>query len=125
MLKGKDLLIYADGQVVAAAKSCRISMDRDTEEVSSPTAGRNKAFRAGRKEWSVSVSTLLTSVYGSILRQSQTVRLSFVVAGSASDRMTGTAIVQRVEVTAAMGRLALGSFIFKGSGKLEYQANVI
>lgn len=119
------MLIYADGQVVAAAKSCRISMDRDTEEVSSPTAGRNKAFRAGRKEWSVSVSTLLTSVYGSILRQSQTVRLSFVVAGSSSDRMTGTAIVQRVEVTAAMGRLASGSFIFKGSGKLEYQANVI
>jgi hypothetical protein len=39
--------------------------------------------------------------------------------------MTGTAIVQRVEVTAAMGRLASGSFFFKGSGKLEYQANVI
>lgn len=125
MLKGKNLLVYADGQVVAAAKSCRIIHDREMIEVSNPTDIHNKSYRAGRNEWTISVNTLLMSVYRCFLQQGQKVRLSFVADGSSTDRMTGTAYVQNVDITAAMERLATGSFTFKGSGQFEYQANVI
>lgn len=119
-LKGKNLIISANGTVVAAAKTCRISTDADMEEVKMPGGGRFRKYRPGRREWSVSVGTLLKSVYRGFLQHGSTVQLSFYVDGSQSDRMSGTAIVQKVEVTASRGRLAQGSFLFRGSGTLEY-----
>lgn len=59
ILQGKNLIISANGQVIAGAKSCDISVDADTIPVSSPTDGRWEYIIAGMKSWKVSTSHLV------------------------------------------------------------------
>ena len=58
--QGRDLLVYADGVVVAAAKSCSLSMEADTLETAGVDAGA-RSYMSGRKDWSVKVGNLVTS----------------------------------------------------------------
>ena len=99
-LNGRNLLIYAGGEVVAAAKSCRISMDFDTIETANVIDGKARTFIPGRYEWQVSVNTLVTSVHSCFEGHGQTVRLSFVVrdrfGNLSADRMTGEAFVKNI-----------------------------
>lgn len=127
-LKGKDLLIYMDGQVVAAAKSCRISMDTEVGEKSKPGGGNTKSFLSGRYEWSVTVNRLVTNVSENFLNLNKVVRLTFVVRNGQTltdDRMTGNAFVKKSEVIASLASLTQGSFVFQGTGKLEQQTGVL
>lgn len=59
-MNGKNLILKVNGAAVAAAKSCSIDTKCDIDEVSAPSDGSWKSFKAGRKEWSVSCSYLLT-----------------------------------------------------------------
>ena len=119
--QGRDLLVYADGVVVAAAKSCSLSMEADTLETAGVDAGA-RSYMSGRKNWSVKVGNLITSVQGHFAPIGAMLRLSMVICDElgnpTSDRLTGEAFVTGADVTGTVGHLVQGSFTFKGSGQL-------
>jgi predicted secreted protein len=59
ILHGKDLIISANGIVIAGAKSCDVEVECDTIPVSSPTDGQWEHKIVGRKSWRVSTSHLV------------------------------------------------------------------
>ena len=121
MINGRNLLVYADGVVVAAAKSCSLSMEADTLETAGVDAGA-RSYMSGRKNWSVKVGNLITSVQGHFAPIGAMLRLSMVICDElgnlTSDRLTGEAFVTGADVTGTVGHLVQGSFTFKGSGQL-------
>lgn len=62
ILQGKNLIISANGSVLAAAKSCTLNVDCEKIKVSSPTDGQWEHVIAGMKSWSLSTSHLLDGV---------------------------------------------------------------
>lgn len=63
-LKGNDIVLRLDGQVLAAAKSCEINASCDLIEIINPfnpDSAEYKAFMAGRKEWSITSNHLLVN----------------------------------------------------------------
>jgi len=120
MIYGKDLKIFADGVAIAAAKSCEISMSVDTHEVATPSDVDWRRYKAERSEWTVSVSTLVTEFY-TRFNLGQTVTLTMAVCdanGMTVDRMSGTAYLQKSEISAQLGNLVQGSFSFQGTSTL-------
>ena len=121
MIHGRNILIYEGGHVVAAARSCSISMSVDDTEVSNPADLKNRCYLTGRKSWTVTITKLVTVAHTFFENLDQEVRLSFMVRGSSTDRMTGNAIVKNAEVSGTVGSLTTGNFTFQGSGPLAYQ----
>ena len=123
MIHGRNLIIYLNGEAIAAAKSCTISMSLGDIEAASDTDGKAKTFLPTQKEWTVRCSTLVTSLTGHFANIGNTVRLSMVVCdwdkNPTPDRLTGEAIVTSANVTASVGNLVQGNFQFKGTGALE------
>ena len=123
MIHGRNLIIYLNGEAIAAAKSCTISMSSGDIEAASDTDGKVKTFLPTQKEWTVRCSTLVTSLTGHFANIGDTIRLSMAVCdwekNPTTDRMTGDAIVTSASITASVGNLVQGSFSFKGSGALE------
>ena len=123
-LQGNNLIIYVDGVVVAAAKSCTVTME--VGSIDTAGSGRTKASMPTVKDWSVKTSVLVTSLNVTSLNGhfalSGKVRLSVAVVDGGeitTDRMTGEAIVTNANVSAAVGNLVQGNFSFKGTGALE------
>ena len=121
MIHGRNILIYSGGHVVAAARTCSISMSVDDTEVSNPAALKNRCYLTGRKSWNMTITKLVTVAHTFFENLDQEVRLSFMVRGSSTDRMTGNAIVKNAEVSGTVGSLTTGNFTFQGSGPLAYQ----
>ena len=123
MTHGRNLIIYADGVAIAAAKSCTVSMSIGDIEAASDTNGSAKTFLPTQKEWTVRCNTLVTSLTGHFANIGDTIRLSMAVCdwekNPTTDRITGDAIVTSASITASVGNLVTGSFSFKGSGSLE------
>ena len=123
MIHGRNLIIYANGEAIAAAKSCTISMSIGDIEAASDTDGKAKTFLPTQKEWTVRCSTLVTSLIGHFANIGDTIRLSMVVCdwdkNPTHDRLTGDAIVTSASITASVANLVQGNFSFKGSGTLE------
>jgi predicted secreted protein len=111
-----------NGSAVAMSKSCDIEVSCDTEEVASPTSADWRDFIAGRKDWTINVSVLLSSVSTLVTAVGNTVTLVF---GTQPDQMTGSAIVQSTKMTATKGSLAQGAWKFKGTGALTQAINNI
>ena len=122
MIHGRNILIYAGGHVVAAARSCSISMNVEDTEVSNPADLKNRCYLTGRKSWNMTITKLVTVAHTFFENLDQEVRLSFMVRGSSTDRMTGNAIVKNVEVSGTVGSLTTGNFTFQGTGPLAYQS---
>lgn len=122
MIHGRNILIYSGGQAVAAARSCTISMSVDDTEVSNPANLKNRCYLTGRKSWNMTITKLVTVAHTFFENLDQEVRLSFMVRGSSTDRMTGNAIVKNVEVSGTVGSLTTGNFTFQGTGPLAYQS---
>lgn len=131
ILQGKNLIVKANGEVIAAAKSCTLNIECDLIKVSSPTDGQWEHIIAGMKSWSVSTTHLLKMeqaaelpLHGYLWRvggeYTLRVELSGVVIGQlvASDYLTGSAICKSSQITATKGNLAQGSFKFQGNGPL-------
>lgn len=123
MIHGRNLIIYLNGEAIAAAKSCTISMSSGDIEAASDTDGKAKTFLPTQKEWTVRCNTLVTSLTGHFANDGDTVRLSMAVCdwnkNPTTDRLTGEAIVTSASITASVGNLVTGSFSFKGSGSFE------
>lgn len=122
MIHGRNILIYEGGKVVAAARTCSISMSVDDTEVSNPADLKNRCYLTGRKSWNMTITKLVTVAHTFFENLDQEVRLSFMVRGSSTDRMTGNAIVKNVEVSGTVGSLTTGNFTFQGTGPLAYQS---
>lgn len=63
-VKGNDIVLRLDGQVLAAAKSCEINASCDLIEIINPfnpDSAEYKAFMSGRKEWSITSNHLLVN----------------------------------------------------------------
>lgn len=63
-VKGNDIVLRFDGQVLAAAKSCEINASCDLIEIINPfnpDSAEYKAFMSGRKEWSITSNHLLVN----------------------------------------------------------------
>lgn len=122
MILGNNLLIYANGSVVAAAKTCRISTDAELIACASATDGDFRAFKVGKSSWQISVTSLVTNVRSWFETPDAAIRVSFVVRDEygtlMGDRMTGKAIVTKADVSASVGSLMQGQFTFQGTGAL-------
>ena len=59
ILKGKDLIVSCDGNVIAAAKTCSLTVEADDVAISSPATGAWKKVVCGEKSWSVSTNHLM------------------------------------------------------------------
>jgi predicted secreted protein len=114
-LHGEQIKVYMNGSVVALSKSCDIEVSCDTEEVASPTTADWRDFIAGRKDWTINVSVLLSSVSTLVSAVGSTVTLRF---GTQPDQLQGQAIVQVTKITATRGNLAQGSWKFRGTSAL-------
>lgn len=123
MILGNDLLIYANGAVVAAAKTCRISADAELIGCASASDGHSREFKLGKKGWQITVTSLVTTMRTWLETPDTAIRVSFVVRDKygnlMGDRMTGMAYVKKSEVSASVGSLAQGQFAFQGTGALS------
>lgn len=124
VIHGKDIQIqnYNGSAIVAAARTCEVSIQADIIETATPTSGTFRTFIAGRKDWSVSVGYLVASEDGAgvLLNVGDTVHIRILYT-AADVWLHGYAIIQQCHVTANIGSLAQGSFVFKGSGPLELE----
>lgn len=122
IIHGRNLLIYSEGAAIAGAKSCEVTTEADQIEVSSPTSGVWREYKGGRKGWSVTVSTLVLSMYDTLMTSGQRVWLTMVVRtpnGLGADRLSGYAWCKNAKVNAAVGDLCKGGFTFVGDGELR------
>lgn len=123
-IHGKDIQIqkYDGSAIVAAARTCEVSIQADIIETSTPTGGTFRTFIAGRKDWSVSLGYLVTSgdMTSDMLSVGNSVHLR-ILDMDAGEWLHGYAIIQQCRITANIGSLAQGSFVFKGSGPLEFE----
>ena len=62
IIHGKDIIIKADGEAIAAATSCELDVSADIIKTASPTDGQWQHGIAGRKSWSASCSHLVTDI---------------------------------------------------------------
>ena len=131
ILQGKNLIVKANGEVIAAAKSCTLNIDCEIIKVSSPTGGQWEHIIAGMKSWSVNTTHLLKMEriidrplhdYLDRIGQSFTLvlELNDIIIGGlpVTETLTGTAICRSSQITATKGNLAQGSFKFQGNGPL-------
>ena len=131
ILQGKNLIVKANGEVIAAAKSCTLNIDCEIIKVSSPTDGQWEHIIAGMKSWSVSTTHLLKMEriidrplhdYLDRIGQSFTLvlELNDIIIGGlpVTETLTGTAICRSSQITATKSNLAQGSFKFQGNGPL-------
>ena len=116
-------MIYWNGSAIAGARSCDISMDAEMIEVAGNKVGDVREYRAGRKDWSVSVSALVSDLLDVVGMVGKTYMLSAIVRVDTgrltADRASGYAICKSAKVSGSWGNLVKGTFVFQGSGALE------
>lgn len=62
IIHGKNIIIKADGAVIAAATSCELDISAEVIKTASPTDGQWQHGIAGRKSWRASCSHLVTDI---------------------------------------------------------------
>ena len=124
LYKGSDLILKdtSNNKVVAAAKSIEVNINNETIEVGRTGTSRWREYITGRFDWSISVSTLVSSgqFSASAAMIGQTYEVKFVNGQSATAAMlSGTCICKQVKITEQKGSIAKGSFVFQGTGALS------
>ena len=117
MIFGNDLLIYADGQAIAACKSCEIDVETSTQENSSPLSGKWREYTPERNAWGFTASYLVLTPKADALQVGRVFAISFRLRGS-GEVLAGNALCERCKITGTRGNLATGSFVFRGTGAL-------
>jgi hypothetical protein len=129
IIHGRNLLIYADGVAVAAARSCRITMDFDTIEMAGVDSGTYKYYVTAMSSWSIQVDKLVSNVRSIFEEVGTMVSLSFVVRDEygnlMGDRMQGEGFMKSANISATVGSLTTGNITFQGSGELVRQMDAL
>ena len=105
--------------VIAAAKSCSISIKYDLIEKASSSQGEAKEYVYGRYEWDLTVDHLVVSgneFQGLSLAGGQRVLISVVINNV---RKKGYVLCPQAGISASVGSLATGSVTFKGDGPFD------
>ena len=129
MIHGKSIRIKRsdDGHLIAASRSCTITTDCETIEVSAPGDGSWVKKIAGRKKWSINCSWLVDSdqsAVNSLLAVGNEYELDITYNGDFPEGeawetlLRGKAICTKCNITAEVGSLVKGSFSFEGNGVL-------
>ena len=119
-MNGNNILVVLNNTPIAGTKSNEIQTDCDIIEISSPTVGDWKTYMAGRKDWSINTSFLVSSA--SDIQKLLTVGTSYTIVirdRNSTSSVTGTAILKTCRISATRGSLVQGQFSFKGSGALS------
>ena len=124
LFKGNDLILKdsCNGIVLAASKSLELNINGETIEVGRTSAEMWRKFITGRKDWSISVSTLVGSgqFTASAAMIGKTYGVKFVDGQSATAALlSGICICKQVKITEQKGSIAKGSFVFQGTGALS------
>jgi hypothetical protein len=127
--KGKDLRISLGGKVLYHASECGMNISKTFEEIATKdTNGTNSI--PGEYTWSLSSSSLIsnkpalstTQLDLKDLVEAQLAGTPFEIeftTGTVGDVIfTGNVYVENVDIAAATGSVATGSFSFKGDGEL-------
>ena len=77
IIHGKDIIIKADGEVIAAAKSCELDISAEVIKTASPTDGQWQHGIAGRKSWRATCSHLVTDILNPAQMVGEDVTLTF------------------------------------------------
>lgn len=124
ILHGRNLLIMqhtptTDTPVVACAKSCEVNTSCDIIEISSTTNNIWREYITGRKDWSVTLSYIVTAddFAPSMLRIGEKVTLRFTDRDTGA-LLQGDAFIKTCKVVATINNLTTGSFSFQGTGEL-------
>lgn len=121
VILGKNVFIYSGASgtspVIAAAKSCNISIKYDLIEKASSSQGVAKEYNYGRYEWELTVDHLVVSEHefqGINLAGGTRLLISVVINGV---RKKGNVLCPQAGISAPVGSLAKGSITFKGDGQ--------
>lgn len=133
-LKGNNVLIFststdiapvvgqAEWNAIAATKSNDIEASADTQEVTNPTNGLWKGYRATKRGWSLTTSWLAVADTDvrKLLLVGNRYALRFMRRGASptSASVQGYAILEKCKISSAIGNLVTGSFVFRGDGPL-------
>lgn len=122
VILGRNVFIYSGASgtspVIAAAKSCNITIKYDLIEKASSTQSTAKEFITGRYEWELTVDHLVVSgsEYQGLRLAGQRVLISVVINNV---RKKGYVIVPQAGISAPVNGLATGSVTFKGDGEFD------
>lgn len=124
---GNNIIVLADNKVICGTKANTIQCDCETIEIASASDSQWEHIIAGRKKWSVTVSFLLvatpsdnthmTPSLGNLLSVGSSYTL--IIKKRNGSGVTGSAILQSMEIAATQGNLATGSWKFAGNGSLN------
>lgn len=115
IIYGSQLIVKQNGTAIAVQKSCDIDVRCSAIPASSQTYGQWEKNIAGRKSWTMTCNTLVTSLSSNVDMVGQTVTISCTVG---TDSVIGTALVTGWKVTGTIGNLAQAVATFLGSGPL-------
>lgn len=118
---GNIFIVTLGGTQIAGAKSDDIEVKCDLQEVASPSQGDWREFLAGRKEWTVNTSYLVSS--GGDLAKMLNVGTKYLLSfydRQSYNELRGYAILTTCKVQATKGNLTTGVFQFQGTGILQF-----
>ena len=124
-MTGKDVILTLSQGGVALAntkiKSQSIKAQCATIEKASSTQQDWVEVIAGRKSWSITVRYLVLagSQVKDVLKVGQIFDVTMNEYGSATNKVTGRALLSAVDAEYPTGNLAQGTFTFTGSGALS------
>lgn len=119
---GNNIFVTLDGTIIAGTRSNEIQTDCDMIEISNPNSGVWRQYMAGRKDWTVQTSFLVTSVTN--IRQLLNVGTSYTLVfrdrnSTSGASVSGTAILKTCKISSVISNLVQGTFVFQGNGALQ------
>ena len=124
-MNGNNILVCKETEpnnyvLIAGTRSNEIQSGSELIEISSPTQGTWRSYLAGRKEWSLTVSYLVSNVsqLQDLLTVGCTYKL-FITDRNNTGHISGTAILKTCKHTYTVGNLCQGSFQFVGTSPLS------
>lgn len=123
MILGDNLILAINGTPLAASKSCSISKSQSFIEVSSPTSGRWQSFVPKQLGWEISSDCLIGTMdayktLDAAWKNGTALTVRFYDR-EYNENETGTAYIDKLDLTASKGSLAKMSVSLKGSGELS------
>ena len=86
---GNDLIISVGGVAIAASKTCKVSVQANTNKVASPSNGQWEFSQAGRKAWIASTDHIVTSLSRATIQVGTTVDIQVALRGSQAKTFQG------------------------------------
>ena len=121
---GNNIIVLANNKVICGTKANTIQCDCETIDIASASDSEWQHIIAGRKKWSVTVDFLLVDASTGNMAVSIDDLLSvgssytLIIKKRNGSGVTGSAILDAMDVRGAVGSLATGSWKFKGNGAL-------